>query len=113
MRIRLRIHPGALLAGAALLVASTPSGAGDAAAGREKAAVCATCHGPHGMAVAPQTPNLAGQPAGYLSAQLKAFRSGTRRNEVMGVVAKPLSDSDIDDLAAWFASIRVSATPPD
>lgn len=82
-------------------------------AGREKARVCATCHGLHGMATAPNTPNLAGQPAGYLSAQLKAFRSGVRRNEVMSVVAKPLSDADIEDLAAWFSSIAVSATPPD
>lgn len=65
------------------------------------------------MATAPNTPNLAGQPTGYLSAQLMAFRSGTRRNEVMSVVAKALSDSDIEDLAAWFASIQVSATPPD
>lgn len=65
------------------------------------------------MATAPNTPNLAGQPAGYLSAQLKAFRGGSRRSEAMNVVAKPLSDADIEDLAAWFASIRVSASPPD
>lgn len=111
--MRLRGNAGALLAGAALALAGTAALAGDASAGREKAKTCATCHGPQGMAVAPNTPNLAGQPAGYLVAQLKAFRGGSRRSEVMNVVAKALGDADIEDLAAWFASVRVSATPPE
>ena len=44
--------------------------------------------------------------------QLRNFRSGKRQSEVMSVVAKPLSDADIADLAAWFATIRIEATPP-
>ena len=80
---------------------------GDAAAGRQKAQACAVCHGPMGMAVAPETPNLAGEPEGYLARQLQAFRSGKRQHEVMNVIARPLSDADIGDLAAWFASLKI------
>ena len=55
----------------------------------------------------PDAPNLAGQPAQYLTAQLRAYRDGTRQHEVMSLMAKPLSNGDIDDLAAWFSSIKV------
>jgi cytochrome c553 len=79
-------------------------GAAPAAAG-----ACAVCHGAKGIANAPETPHLAGQPQGYLVAQLKAFRDGTRKHEVMAVIAKPLSDADIDALARWYASIQVQA----
>lgn len=95
----------ALLAGAAQADALV-------AAGRDKARACAVCHGQAGVAVAPETPHLAGQPPGYLAAQLKAYRSGARKHEVMAVMARPLSDDDIAALAAWFSSIRVDATPP-
>jgi cytochrome c553 len=94
----------AALAGAAL--------AGDAAAGRQKAQMCAVCHGPMGIAAAPETPNLAGEPEGYIGRQLRAFRSGKRQHEVMNVIAKSLSDEDIDNVAAWFNSIKVTATAP-
>ncbi len=87
--------------------------AGDAAAGKEKALhVCAVCHGPNGLAVAPETPNLAGEPEGYIVRQLKAFRSGKRQHEVMAVIAKSLSDEEMANVAAWFNSIQVTATPP-
>ena len=95
-----------------LLVAATPALAADAAAGRQKALACAVCHGPLGLANAPDTPSLAGQPATYLGAQLRAFRSGERRHEVMAVIAKPLSDADIADLSAWFAGLQVEVKPP-
>lgn len=98
------------LASAALLATSAP--AADVAAGRSKANACAVCHGPLGLAAVPDAPNLAGQPAIYLSAQLKAFRSGARVHEVMGLIAKPLSDTDISDLAAWYASLKVQVRPP-
>lgn len=86
--------------------------AGDAAAGRTKAAACAVCHGPLGIASAPDVPHLAGQPAIYLTAQLRNYRSGKRSHEVMNVVAKPLNDRDIDDIAAWFASLQVRVDAP-
>ena len=59
------------------------------------------------MAVAPETPNLAGEPQGYISRQLKAFKSGKRQHEVMAVIAKSLSDEEIDNVAAWFASLKI------
>lgn len=70
------------------------------------------CHGPLGVSKQPDAPNLAGQPELYLSAQLRAYRSGARKHEVMSVMAKPLTDDDIAQLAAWFAAIRIEATAP-
>lgn len=67
------------------------------------------CHGELGLSKAPDTPHLAGQPALYLRRQLEAYRSGARRHEVMNVVARTLSDADIDALARWYESIDVTA----
>ncbi len=95
---------------AALLLAWAPSAfAQDAAPGRAKARACAICHGALGISSQPDAPNLAGQPEIYLSAQLKAYRSGKRTHEVMNVIAKPLTDLDIAELAGWYASIVVEA----
>ena len=92
----------------AALVATLPASAwANAEAGKLKARACTVCHGPMGIATLPQAPNIAGQPEGYLVEQLKAYRSGKRANEMMSLMAKPLSDEDITDLAAWFASIKV------
>ena len=102
-----------ILAGcAALLLSAGPAQAGDPDAGRTRAQQCATCHGPLGMSINPGAPNLAGQPAVYLVEQLKAFRSGKRPHQVMGIIAKPLQDGEISDLAAWYASLEVSVKPP-
>lgn len=90
---------------------ATSAIAGEVAGGRSKANACAVCHGPMGLATLPDAPNLAGQPAMYLAAQLKAYRSGARQHEVMSLMAKPLSDTDIDDLAAWYASLKVRVEP--
>ncbi|MEZ5541375.1 MAG: cytochrome c [Pseudomonadota bacterium] len=79
--------------------------AGDAEAGKTKAAACAGCHGPEGVSSNPMWPNLAGQKEGYLVKQLKAFRDGTRTDPMMSPMAKPLSDEDIDNLAAYFSSL--------
>ena len=93
---------------AAVALAAVPSTAlADVAAGRAKAQMCTPCHGANGLAVAPNTPHLAGQPEPYLVEQLNAYRSGKRTHEVMAVVAKPLTDQDIGDLAAWFASLEI------
>jgi cytochrome c553 len=78
---------------------------GDAAAGATKAATCAACHGAKGIAVAPTFPNLAGQSATYLYVQLRAFKDGARVNAVMQPLAKALSDQDMRNLAAHFASL--------
>lgn len=65
------------------------------------------CHGELGLSVAPNAPNLAGQPSIYLADQLRQFRSGKRPSEVMAVIARSLSEQDIDDLSAWYASIEI------
>jgi cytochrome c553 len=77
------------------------------AAGKAKAQACAVCHGPLGLSQLPNAPNLAGQPEIYLVEQLKAYRSGKRNHEVMSVIAKPLSDEDIEQLSAWYASLAI------
>lgn len=80
----------------------------DVAVGKARAGMCATCHGPLGISQLPNAPHLAGQPEIYIMEQLKQYRSGKRANEVMAVIAKPLSDTDIEDLAAWYASIELT-----
>ncbi len=77
---------------------------GDAAAGKSKAAVCGACHGVDGNSVSPQFPKLAGQNASYIVTQLGDFKSGKRQNPIMAPNAKNLSDQDMQDLAAYFAS---------
>jgi cytochrome c553 len=84
---------------------------GDAAAGAAKAGTCAACHGGNGIAVAPTFPNLAGQSASYLYVQLRAFKDGARDNAVMQPLAKALSDRDMRNLAAHFASLPTKAQP--
>ena len=86
--------------------------AADVAAGKAKAnATCAICHGAQGVATLPNAPNLAGQPQIYLAEQLKSFRSGKRTHEVMSVIAKPLTDPEIEDLSAWYASLHMELSP--
>ena len=102
-----------LLASIFVVAIAAPAYAQSANAGRAKAAqVCNVCHGENGMSQQPNAPNLAGQPAIYTAEQLKAYRSGKRSNEVMSVMAKPLTDQEIDDLAAWFESIKVTMLLP-
>jgi len=79
--------------------------AGDAEAGKAKSATCAGCHGVAGVSSNPMWPNLAGQKEGYLVKQIKAFREGIRTDPMMSPMAKPLSDEDIDNLAAYFSSL--------
>jgi cytochrome c553 len=100
------------LAALALAGAAGSVHAGDIAAGQRKAQQqCVVCHGQNGISTAPDAPHLAGQPVFYLEAQLRAFRSGARPHAVMGVIAKGLSDADVADLSAWYASFRVQVEP--
>jgi cytochrome c553 len=71
-----------------------------------KVGACVACHGADGIGKAPQYPNLAGQKATYIEKQLFAFRSGERKDPNMSVMAKPLSDQDIVDIAAYFESLE-------
>lgn len=98
---------------AALLLALAGTAQADAAAGKVRAAAaCAVCHGPLGLSLQPNAPNLAGQPEIYLVEQLRNYRSGKRAHEVMGVIAKPLSNQEIDDLAQWYASLQLRVELP-
>jgi cytochrome c553 len=91
---------------AALILSGAAQAAGNAAAGKTKAAqVCAACHGAEGnKPVAPENPILAGQHQDYLVKALKDYKSGKRNNAIMKGFAATLSSQDMQDLAAWFAS---------
>jgi len=84
---------------------------GDAAAGKDKSATCSACHGAEGISANPLWPNIAGQNAKYLVAQLKAFQPGEngaealRSDPLMTSMALPLSDEDIRDLAVYFEGL--------
>ena len=97
------------LLGAACCAAAVAQSAEQLATGKRVAdRACAVCHGPQGISVQPDAPHLAAQPAVYAEAQLRAFRSGSRRHEVMNVIAKPLTDAEIAALAAYYASLKIS-----
>ncbi len=80
--------------------------AGDVAAGKAKAGVCVACHGAAGISPNALWPNLAGQHADYMVKQLKAFKAGTRKDPLMSPQAAQLSDQDMENLAAYFASLK-------
>ena len=90
----------------ASLLACNLAFAANPEAGKASSAQCVGCHGPKGISAVGTFPNLAGQKAEYLTAQLKAFRAKTRVAAVMNGMAGGLKDEDIDNLAAYFASLK-------
>jgi cytochrome c553 len=94
------------------LFAVLPTEAGDVKAGRAKVEVCAVCHGMDGLSKIAEAPNLAGQNEQYLIAQLGAFQTGVRSNEMMSIVIKNLSPADIENVAAYYAAIPISVGNP-
>ncbi len=91
----------------------TSAGAGDAAAGKTKAAqVCQTCHGMDGIGIVPMAANLAGQQDIYLVEQLQAFKTGKRKHEQMNIIAGMLSADDIDNVAAWYSGLKITVEMP-
>ena len=91
---------------AALSVTAFGALAGDVAAGKARSMSCAGCHGANGISNSPMWPNLAGQKEAYLASQLQMFRDGRRANAMMSPMAKCLSDADIANLAAYYASLK-------
>lgn len=89
---------------AVLLIPGPLLAKGDPAKGQEKAATCEACHGKTGISIDPNYPNLAGQHYSYLVKALSDYRSGDRSNAIMASFAANLSNQDIEDLAAWYAS---------
>jgi cytochrome c553 len=96
---------------AALILAfASAASAAEIEAGRATAAtICAACHGAAGVSVSETIPNLAGQRAGYLEAQLKALKDGSRKNAVMNAIAAQLQPAEMANLAAYFASLPGAA----
>lgn len=89
---------------ALLAVPAAPAFAGDSAAGAQKSAVCGACHGATGSSINPEWPNLAGQHESYIAAQLQQFKQAKRDNPLMMPNAAALSEQDMQDLGAHFAS---------
>ena len=87
-----------------LVFGSVIHAGGDVAAGKARSATCVACHGADGNSPNPVWPKLAGQHAPYLEKQMKDFRDGKRNDPMMSAMAKPLSDEDISNLAAYFAA---------
>ncbi len=81
---------------------------GNPAAGKTKIAVCSACHGKDGNSTSPEFPKLAGQNEHYIVEQLENFKSGRRKNAIMQGMAAPLSEQDMHDIAAYFASQKVT-----
>ena len=105
------------IAGLFAISAATPmvASAADVAAGKAKAAVCAACHGANGISQIPTYPNLAGQKEQYLVLALKAYRDKQRTGgqaAIMQGQAAALSDTDIANLAAYYASLPAGGKYP-
>lgn len=94
------------------VVAASPVLA-DPRAGRTKAAMCQVCHGYDGIGTNPEVPNIGGESEYYITKQLRAFRSGQRQHQQMSIVAQSLTDTDIDNLADYYAAIEVRTVVPE
>ena len=94
------------LAVAATVMMASPVFAGDAEAGKGKSMMCAACHGAAGVSMVPTYPNLAGQKEAYLAKQLKDFKSGKRNDPTMKGMVAALSEADMDNLAAYYSSMK-------
>lgn len=91
----------------AVAFTSNVAATGDAAAGQKKASTCAACHGADGNSASGQFPKLAGQSADYIVRELQRFKTGERKNPIMAGMAAGLSEQDMQNVAAWFASQSV------
>lgn len=94
-----------VLGAPALLAVTAAASAADVSAGKALAETCAGCHGVDGVSQTPLTPSLAGEPDEFVQWQLVYFRSGARKSEVMGPIAEALSNENIRNLGAYYASL--------
>src|SRR3984885_3827097 len=90
------------------IICGSPAHAADTDAGKEKAGICAGCHGENGISQTENIPSLAGQMDQFIQWQLVFFRGGARKNDQMQPIAQDISNEDIRGLGAYFASL----TPP-
>ncbi len=103
MKIRLVVLT--VLAALVIPAVAAPARAADIAAGKALAEGCAACHGADGVSQMPLTPSLAGEPDDFTQWQLVYYRSGARKSEVMGPIGEALSNPDIRNLGAYYASL--------
>ncbi|WP_315758709.1 MULTISPECIES: c-type cytochrome [unclassified Bradyrhizobium] len=96
-----------------LMLAAPPADAADVEAGKAKAELCAGCHGENGISQTENIPSLAGQQDQFIQWQLVFFRAGTRKNEAMKPIIDQLTNEDIRNLGAYFASLQPAKAPPD
>jgi cytochrome c553 len=108
MRSRSRFRVFALTC---LALAPVAVHAADIAAGKEKAEICAGCHGDNGISQTENIPSLAGQPDQFIQWQLVFFRAGTRKNEQMQPIVEQIDNADIRNLGAYFASLSPPKAP--
>ena len=85
---------------------SVAAAAGDAAAGAKKTVTCMACHGQNGISIAPTYPNLACQKEQYLVKAIHAYKSGARDEPLMKPMVAPLTDSDIENIAAYYSTLN-------
>jgi cytochrome c553 len=109
-RFLMPVLSAAAMAGA--LVSGVPGRAAEEA-GKQKAEVCAACHGENGISQTENIPSLAGQPDQFIQWQLVFFRSGARKSEQMQPIAEQVENADIRTLGAYFASLAPPKAPAD
>ncbi len=97
----------------AAMICGSPGRAADAGAGKEKAEICAGCHGDAGISQTENIPSLAGQPDQFIQWQLVFFRSGSRKNEQMQPIVEQIDNQDIRTLGAYFAALTPPKPPAD
>jgi cytochrome c553 len=108
MRLVVALAPALLFA----MSIGSDAQAADVKAGRQKALQCQACHGLDGMGKIPGAPHLAGQVEPYLVKALTDYKTGARQNEMMSLVAQAIEAKDIEDLAAYYASIQIEVKAP-
>jgi cytochrome c553 len=95
----------ATIVAASFGIVGAAQAAGDVAAGKTKSVACAACHGADGKGIPPNPP-LAGKPEAEQVKALKEYKAGTRANPIMMGMTAALSDQDMEDLAAYYASLK-------
>lgn len=108
VEVRIPMRMTFLAAAVATLLSGQLAHAADIAAGKAKAEMCVACHGENGISQMENTPSLAGQPDQFIQWQLVFFRGGARKSDVMTPMAEQLTNDDVRNLGAYFASL----TPP-
>ncbi|WP_315811895.1 MULTISPECIES: c-type cytochrome [unclassified Bradyrhizobium] len=108
-----QVMAAALMLMLMLVLAAPPAHAADIEAGKAKAELCAGCHGENGISQTENIPSLAGQQDQFIQWQLVFFRAGTRKNEAMKPIVDQLTNEDIRNLGAYFASLQPAKAPPD